>query len=193
MSLSNQQNDILALFNLESEDIEDISYSNEADLAIIRILLRPDYPPCPDCGNPDVVIKGYELKKINHGILTDRKCILHYSARRYRCPVCGRIYYEHNPFVFSSMKISAHTVESVLKDFKSQTETFSSVAKRYHISPTSAASIFDQHVQLPRLPLLELMSIDENYAFFHKGENSKYIFVMLDYRTGNAIFSPMRD
>jgi transposase len=187
MSLSNQQNDILALFNLESEDIEDISYSNEADLAIIRILLRPDYPPCPDCGNPDVVIKGYELKKINHGILTDRKCILHYSARRYRCPICGRTFYEHNPFVFSSMKISALTVESVLKDLKSQTETFSSVAKRYHISPTTAASIFDQHVQLPRLPLPELMSIDENYAFFHKGENSKYIFVMLDYRTGNAI------
>ena len=187
MSLSKQQNDILALFNLESEDIEDISYSNEADLAIIRILLRPDYPPCPDCGNPDVVIKGYELKKINHGILTDRKCILHYSARRYRCPICGRTFYEHNPFVFSSMKISALTVESVLKDLKSQTETFSSVAKRYHISPTTAASIFDQHVQLPRLPLPELMSIDENYAFFHKGENSKYIFVMLDYRTGNAI------
>ena len=85
------------------------------------------------------------------------------------------------------MKISALTVINVLKDLKSQTETFSSVAKRYHISPTSAASIFDQHVQLPRLPLPELMSIDENYAFFHKGENSKYIFVMLDYRTGEAI------
>ena len=134
-----------------------------------------------------MLIKGYELKKINHGILTDRKCILHYSARRYRCPVCGRTFYEHNPFVFSSMKISALTVINVLKDLKSQTETFSSVAKRYHISPTSAASIFDQHVQLPRLPLPELMSIDENYAFFHKGENSKYIFVMLDYRTGEAI------
>ena len=187
MSLTNQQNDILALFNLESEDIEDISYANEAELAIIRILLRPDYPPCPDCGNPNVLIKGYELKKINHGILTDRKCILHYRARRYRCPVCGRTFYEHNPFVFSSMKISALTVINVLKDLKSQTETFSSVAKRYHISPTSAASIFDQHVQLPRLPLPELMSIDENYAFFHKGENSKYIFVMLNYRTGEAI------
>ena len=59
MSLSSQQNDILALFNLESEDIEDISYANEAELVIIRILLRPDYPPCPDCGNPNVLIKGY--------------------------------------------------------------------------------------------------------------------------------------
>ena len=187
MSLSSKQNDILALFNLESEDIEDISYANEADLAIIRILLRPDYPPCPDCGNKNVLVKGYELKKISYGMLTDRKCIIHYRARRYRCPVCGRTYYEHNPFVFSSMKISALTVMNVLKDLKSQTETFSSVAKRYHISPTSAASIFDQHVNLSRLPLPELMSIDENYAFHHKGEDSKYVFVMLDYRTGNAV------
>lgn len=61
MSLSSKQNDILALFNLESEDIEDISYANEADLAIIRILLRPDYPPCPDCGNKNVLVKGYDV------------------------------------------------------------------------------------------------------------------------------------
>ena len=187
MALSNRQNDILELFNLESEDIENISYVNDNGTAVVALSLRPDYPPCPDCGNTDVTIKGYELKKISHGLLTDRKCIIHYRARRYRCPVCQRTYYEHNPFVFSSMKISALTVHNILKDLKSQTETFASVAKRYHISPTSVASIFDQHVQLPRLPLPEYMSIDENYAFFHKSENSKYIFVMLDYHTGNPI------
>ncbi len=187
MALSDKQHDILELFNLESEDIENVNYRNDGVNIIVDLSLRPDYPPCPDCGNTEVVIKGYELKKINHGLITDRKCIIHYRARRYRCPICQRTYYEHNPFVFSSMKISALTVQNILKDLKSQTETFASVAKRYHISPTSAASVFDQHVQLPRLPLPEYMSIDENYAFFHKGENSKYIFVMLDYHTGNPI------
>lgn len=187
MSLSSKQNDIIALFNLEDTDIEDISYVNEGGKAIVRISLCPDYPRCPDCDNPNVVIKGYELKKINHGILTDRKCILYYKARRYKCPVCKRTYYEHNPFVFSAMKISALTVENVLKDLKKQTETFSSVAKRYNISPTTVASIFDQHVQMSRLILPQYISIDENYAFYHKDLQSKYIFVIIDYMSGNPV------
>ena len=181
MSLNSQQHDILTLFNLESDNVEDISFANEGSNAIIRISLRANYPPCPDCGNKHVLIKGYETKKINHGILTDRKCILYYKARRYRCPVCRRTFYEHNPFTFSSMKISALTVMNVLRDLKNQCETFTSVAQRYHISPTSVASIFDQHVQMPRLSLPELMAIDETYAFHHRGENSKYVFTMLDY------------
>ena len=81
------------------------------------------------------------------------------------------------------MKISALTVQNVLRDLKKQSETFASVASRYHISPTSAASIFDQHVKMPRLPLPELMCWDEAYAFFHEGEKSKYVFTILDFQT----------
>jgi transposase len=187
MALSTTQNDILALFNLESEDVQDISYVNTNNMAVIHISLRANYPPCTDCGNTDVKIKGYELKKINHSILTDRKCLLHYRARRYICPVCKHTYYEHNPFVFSNMKISALTVQNVLRDLKKQNETFTSVGERYNISPTSAASIFDQHVFMPRHPLPEYMSIDEVFAFHHKGENSKYVFMMIDFKTGNPI------
>ena len=183
MSLSKEQNDILALFNLENEDVEDVSFSNEEGNAVVRILLRANYPPCPDCGNTDVVIKGYEHKKIKHGILADRRCTLYYKARRYKCPVCKRTYYEFNPFVFGSAKISALTVNNVLRDLKNQNETFISVAKRYHISPTSAASIFDQHIMMPRLPLPKVICVHECCAFFHKGENSKYVFTILDYHS----------
>lgn len=187
MPLSSAQYDILALFNLESEDVEDISFANEDGQAAIHILLRANYPPCPDCANTEVLIKGYELKKISHGLLTDRKCILYYRARRYRCPVCKRTYYEPNPFCFKSMKISALTVQNVLEDLKKQSETFTSVAQRYHISPTTAASIFDRHVLMPRIPLPEMIAMDEAYAFFHKGEKSKYVFTMLDYTTQEPI------
>ena len=183
MSLTKEKQDILALFNLEDENIEDISFSNENNCAAAEVLLRADYPPCPDCGNTHVVIKCYQTKVINHGLLADRKCVIRYRARRYQCPVCRRTWYEHNPFCFKSMKISALTVQNVLRDLKKQSETFASVASRYHISPTSAASIFDQHVKMPRLPLPELMCWDEAYAFFHEGEKSKYVFTILDFQT----------
>ena len=85
------------------------------------------------------------------------------------------------------MKISALTVQNVLEDLKKQSETFTSVAQRYHISPTTAASIFDRHVLMPRLPLPQMIAMDEAYAFFHKGEKSKYVFTMLDYTTQEPI------
>ena len=187
MSLSIEKQDILSLFNLEDDMIQDISFTNQNNCAIADILLRPDYPPCPSCGNKHVLIKGYQLKVINHGALSDRKCLIHYRARRYQCPVCKRTWYEHNPFCFKSMKISALTVLNVLTDLKSNSETFSAVAQRYHISPTSVASIFDQHIRMPRLSLPEYMCWDEAYAFFHRGENSKYVFTILDFKSGEPV------
>ena len=187
MTLDKDKRDILVLFNLENDDVEDVSFLNKDNMAIVDVFLRPSYPPCKDCGNTNVRIKGYVIKKVNHGVLTDRKCILNYHARRYVCPVCGRTFYEPNPFVFNSMKISALSVHNVLKDLKKQNETFSSVAQRYHMSPTSAASIFDRHVIMNRLPLPEYMCWDETYAFHHQGENSKYVFTMINFRTLEAV------
>lgn len=182
-----EKDDILAFFNLESENIQSISITNLPNSTVADIFLHPDYPPCPHCSNPRVLIKGYQLKVIKHGILTDREFLIHYHARRYKCPLCNGTWYEPNPFVFNSMKISALTVQNVLGDLKLQTETFSSVAHRYHISPTSAASIFDRHVQMPRLTLPEYQCWDEAYAFHHVGEKSKYVFTILDFHTQNPV------
>ena len=187
MPLSDEQLDILALFNVDPDIVEDVFFWNSDGQAFGRILLLPQPVNCPSCHNEDLKIKGYEIKRINYGVLTDRKLILLYKARRYRCPVCGRTFYEPNPFCFKAMKISAMTVHNVLRDLRKQSETFTSVAQRYHISPTSAASIFDQHVQMDRLPLPEKLIVDEAYAFVHKGEKSKYVFTMLDYETQEPI------
>lgn len=187
MPLSNEQIETLALFNVDPDTVEDFSFTNVDGQSFGYILLCDQRPPCPDCHNEDVKIKGYELKRINYGVLADRKLILIYRARRYICPVCRRTFYEPNPFCYKSMKISAMTVKNVLRDLKSQSETFTSVAQRYHISPTSVASIFDQHVQMDRLPLPEMIIIDETYAFVHKGEKSKYVFTILDYVTQEPI------
>ena len=181
MSDKIEKNDVLAFFNLEAENIQEITINNFPNHTVAEISLRPEYPPCPKCSNPRVLIKGYQLKVIKHGILTDRNCLIHYHARRYKCPLCNSTWYEHNPFCFNSMKISALTVHKVLDDLKNQTETFASVASRYYISPTSAASIFDKHVNMPRLTLPEYQCWDEAYAFHHKGENSKYVFTILDF------------
>lgn len=84
------------------------------------------------------------------------------------------------------MKISLATVYNVLKDLKSFHETFASVAARYNISPTSVASIFDNHVNVPRRKLPETILIDEVYAF-DSGNKGNYVCVLLDFETNSII------
>ena len=179
------KHDILELFSLEDKDVLSCNYRNANGSAVIDIRLVPKYDPCPNCGSAHPKIKGYSRRVINHGILTDRLCLINYDARRYQCSACNRTYMEKSPFSFGSSSISPLTVQNVLRDLKNFNETFSSVAHRYHISPTSAASIFDQHVSIPRKPLPSIINFDEVYAFRHHSD--KYVCVILDFQTSKPV------
>lgn len=176
---------ILQLFNLECSDVQDVSCIRAGNTVIIDITLASDPVPCPVCGCDQPHIKNYVTKNITHSVLSDRRCTLRYHARRYVCPVCGKTYYEHNPFVFKSMKISALTVYNILNDLKNYNETFSSVAKRYYISSTTVASIFDSHVDMKRKKLPEMINFDEVYAF--RSDDSKYVCMLLDFKTHDPV------
>ncbi|WP_420838368.1 helix-turn-helix domain-containing protein, partial [Allobaculum mucilyticum] len=65
-------------------------------------------------------------------------------------PVCNRTWYELNPFVFKKQRISVSTVICVLEEMRDPAVTFTSVAKRYNLSPTTVQHIFDDHVQIPK-------------------------------------------
>ena len=177
--LTSDQHELLELFNLSDEDIERTWYENLNGTSRVHAILANIPLPCPDCDCKHPKIKDYRLKKIVHSVLTDRECDLIYHARRFICPVCRRTYYEHNPFVFKKQKLSAFTVKQILTDLKSPNETFTSVALRYHVSQTTVASIFDQHVQMEVRKLSQYLSVDEVYAF--RSEKSKYVCVLLDF------------
>ena len=123
-------------------------------------------------------IKDYKEKKITHSVLSITNCYIIYKARRYQCLHCKKTFYENNPFTFGG-KFSVVTVSNVLKDLKSPNATFTDVAKRHNISPTSAINIFDRHVHISRRPLPECVAFDEVYAF--KSYDSDYVCVIVDY------------
>lgn len=185
--LNSHERYILQLFNLEDKDVLSISYNpvKDNDIAHVTVKLVNHPFPCPHCGWEKPKIKEYIEKHITHSLLNDRSCILIYKARRYICPVCHRTFYEDNPFSFRAKKISSLTVYNVLEALKDFNETFASVARRFYISPTSAASIFDAHVDISRKPLPAHLCIDEVYAF--KSRESKYVCVLLDYKTQEVI------
>lgn len=178
---------VAQLFGLEDQDIETISYFKDGNDGVVEVRLTDNHPCCKHCKHEHLVIKEYRSKKITHSALTDRKLTLWYHARRYYCKKCHTTFYEPNPFVFKNMKISIKTVFNILDDLKNPNETFKSVGDRYHVSPTSVASIFDSHVSIPRKQLPERINIDEVYAFKSQDINSRYVCVILDNETHKPI------
>ncbi len=185
LSASCTHSDLLKLFNLQLEDVEDITVTHKNDAIHVAIKLIRTPCTCPICGATTDKVKDYTTKKILHSLTTNTPCYILYRARRYHCPVCHKAFYEHNPFSYKNMKISVLTVSNVLQDLKSANETFTTVAKRYSLSDTPVASIFDNHVYCTRKKLPPYLVIDEVYAF--DNGNSEYVCVLLDFLTGNII------
>ena len=178
-------NDFLAAFGLDYVNVKDFSFSHEYDHLILDVSLNPTAQSCPICGTMSNKIKDYRTKKIKHTVSSLAQCIIHYRARRLVCPICGKTFYEHNPFTVKNHKVSVATVYNVLQELKNCEITFSYVAKKFNLSVSTVTSIFDAHINAPHLPLSECISFDETYAF--KSADSDYICVLLDYASGNII------
>lgn len=176
---------ILQLFNLQREKVETIEIVHRADGLYATIQLTKEPQTCPICEFKTSTVKDYTTKKIVHSLTTNTPCFILYRARRYKCPACSKTFYEPNPFSYRNMKISSLTVYNVLKDLKKASETFKTVSDRYHISPTTVASIFDAHVSISRKPLPRYLCIDEVYAF--RSDRSNYVCVFVDYQTKATI------
>lgn len=173
------ENDILKFFNLERTDIQCFTITHKTDGVYINITLNQKYHQCPVCGQMTKKIKDYSKKTIVHSVLSVSNCYITYNARRYQCPHCKKTFFENNPFAFGHSRVSIATVSNILRDLKAPNETFTSVAKRYNVSVSTAIKTFDEHVHIPRRMLPECIGIDEVFAF--KTHNSKYVCVLVDY------------
>lgn len=173
----------LDIFGLNFMDVEDMHLDKVKDgLYQLHIRLVPDYPPCPKCGHEHPHILNYVRKVISNGTIPGVDMDIVFHRRRYKCPNCHRTYSENNPFAFKERRISVAVSMAVLNDLKNVNETYTSVARRYGISPTTVANIFDEHIRVPehrKLP--EVLLIDEVYAF--DDENGGYACVLLDAKT----------
>lgn len=184
MSLKKFITDIL---NIPPEKIESISSIDSYDGSItLRIKLIPENDfLCPYCTKA-VKIHGYSQRKLIHSTLVNRKCIIFYSQRRYRCDDCDFTFSENNPFINSSENVTIETKINVLRDLKHVTSTYTSVAERFNLSVTKVQRIFDKHVQIERKPLPKILSLDEHY-FPESDYDSLYCCLLMDFNDGTLI------
>lgn len=178
---SRQYQKVLDILQLDIDILQDFDVSCKDRHIHINVTLKKKIHSCPVCSSPTAKTYNYVNKKIRHTVLHTAPCTIHYRARRYICPVCHKTFYENNLFPFDGEHSSAATVYCVLSDLKSPQGTFRSIAQRYHMAASTVVSIFDRHVDIPRLPLPRVLSIDEVYV--PTDESNKYLCVLMNFET----------
>lgn len=132
--------------------------------------------------------KGIYKRTVNHPTFIDgRNVILYLNKRKYKCsnPNCG--YMNSDDFKFVQVgKHNSNTLPLLIqKEFKSLTSTATDVAARLNVSPTLIHDTFLNSFSFERLPLSEVISVDEVYMNFDY--RHKYPLVILDFISGDPI------
>ena len=108
--------------------------------------------------------------------------MIKYSNIKYNCitKYWRKTFNEPYSFDKSYSSITNVTLISILNDLKHYTATYSSIAKCYNVSPSTVVRIFDNHVQLKRHHLQEIICIDDFY--FDRRSKYKYAFMIMGFK-----------
>ena len=180
-------NSITELLDLEDTDIivSDIQIQGQTKTLVLET------PPvehfCPLCGYR-MHSRGLKTRTINHPILQDNfSLILKLKQRRWRCtnPLCLYETNESFRFVNKQRRTTNATDMMIVLAYQNLLETSVSIAKRFNVSDTYAHEVFDRYVKLDRLPLSDVISVDEVYL--DMDDHCKYALVIQDFYTGDPI------
>lgn len=178
-------NDIINLLGLEDETVKviDISISDATKTITLEKQLCDHY--CPSCGCR-MYSRGVKTRTVNHPVFQDgHKTILKLRQRRWRCSVCGISLADDSKFVSRYSHSTNVTDLLILEDMKNLDLSVCHIADKYNVSDTYVHNTFDRYVDMKRLPLSEVICIDEVHT--ETVSYSKYSMVILDFITGQPI------
>jgi transposase len=180
-------NSITDILDLEDSDIHVSNIQVEGTQKLITLEYKLTSHFCPSCGFR-MHSRGIKTRSIRHPILQDGyELILLLRQRRWRCtnPDCR---YETNDsfrFVDRSRRTTNASDMLIIFAFRNLNESAASIARRFNTSDTHALDVFDRYVKMDRLPLSDIISIDE--VFTDMDRDCKYALVIQDFYTGDPI------
>lgn len=180
-------NDITKLLDLEDQSIQATNVEIAGKNKVITIETTPTPHFCPLCGSR-MYSKGVRNRTIRHPLLQGNYCLmLLLKQRRWRCTNINCKYEsdEHFRFVNRYRRITNATELLVVDAFRNPSDSAARIANRFHISDTEALEIFDRFVDMKRLPLTDIISVDEVYI--NMDPKHKYALVLQDFHTGDPI------
>ena len=140
---------------------------------------------CPTCGMR-MHSKGIYTRKVNHQILQDTTHLfLYVRQRRWVCPHCSEAFNDSFPFLNRYSHCTNLLPLLVLEAMRDLNASTAAIARRFNLSDTQVHNIFSAYVDLKRLPLPEILCVDEVYM--NISEKEKYALILMDFETGEII------
>ena len=183
-------NQFIEMFGLNPDQFEDRPSAVETEdvfdvFTIHHVWLkqRADRRKCPHCKcETPIVVKGHydTCREVQQGGAVTQ--MLHITMTRFKCKACGKSFTIPLTGIAPYAKLTSQTVDSIILDC-CQLLSFSAVARRYHISDSEVASLFDDWFKrVPgRLPP-RIMCIDEIKVRTDKAKlKSPYVCVTYDW------------
>ena len=180
-------NSITELLDLEDADIIVSDISIEGSVKTLTLETKPSVRFCPVCSFR-LYSKGIRMRTISHPVLQDNyELILQLKQRRWRCsnPECTYESNESFRFVDKKRRTTNASDMLIVLAFRDLSVSASDIARRFHTSDTHVLDIFDRFVKLERLPLTDIISVDE--VHLEMDDHCKYALVIQDFHTGEPI------
>ena len=181
------ENNIIELLDLKDDNliITNIQIIDGRKIVHAQKKLRQEY--CPICSSR-MHSRGVYKRTINHPILQDGyqlQIIL--SQRKWKCTntCCNHICNDEFNFVEKFKQSTNLTPYMILYHMKDLHVTAVQAAQRFHVSDTYVHYTFMQYIDLGRLPLPRILSIDE--VFLEFDNKNRYCLVLMDFVTGEIV------
>ena len=180
-------NSITELLDLEDIDISITDIRIEGRKKFLSLETKLEAHFCPCCGFK-MYSRGIKRRKISHPVLQDGyELILVLNQRRWRCtnPDCGYVTNDTFRFVNHRRRTTNASDMLIVLAFRNLDDSAVSIARRFKTSDTHVLEVFDKYVKLDRLPLADILSVDEVHTDMEK--DCKYALVLQDFHTGDPI------
>ena len=175
------------LLNLTDPTAEIVSIDETEDTVTVTIKSNVPIMYCPLC-NTRMRSKGIITREISHPVLqTGKNLVLLYKQRKWKCPNgdCNHYCRDSLNFLEPYKRSTNFVPYAILNEMKDIHLSAKQIGKRFDKSDTYVHQTFMRFVDLPRLELPEIISIDEVYMKFNNED--KYALVIIDFKTGEII------
>ena len=180
-------NSITEFLDLEDTDIFISDISIDGAKKILTLETHPVVRHCPCCGFR-MHSRGIHSRTISHPMLQDGyELLLILKQRRWRCtnPDCRHAENEDFRFVNKRRRSTNATDMLIIDSFRDLSASAADIARRFKTSDTHVLDVFDRYVKLDRLPLTDIISVDEVYTDME--DDCKYALVIQDFHSGDPI------
>jgi len=162
------------LLGLKEANVKNIKQFPDRTEVVIEISRKPHVCPC--CSHQTDCVHDYRFQQIKDIPAFGKHTVLILRKRRYRCPHCGKRFFETNSFLPRYYRMTSRLIEHIISRL-SDVRTFTSIAREMNLSVSTVIRIFDYIDYGKPNQLPEVVSIDE---FKGNANREKYQCILTD-------------